>query len=79
MLDTDSLPLAEPRYLSTAQAAQYLGISRRWLAKLRCLRGGPAVYRFGRLRRYRRDDLDSWAAGTRQAMPGHESRPQPTA
>ncbi|MBB6307143.1 helix-turn-helix transcriptional regulator [Xanthobacter tagetidis] len=50
-------------YLTRAQAAEYLGLSVSYLAKLAVTGGGPIMLRFGgRAVRYRRADLDAWAA-----------------
>lgn len=57
----------EQRYLSTKQAAKYLGVSDRKLDRLRIEGGGPAYYKFGKSVRYRREDLDEWARPRRRA------------
>lgn len=50
-------------YLSRDGAATYLGVSRSYLAGLACRGGGPAFIKLGsRLVKYRRSDLDAWAA-----------------
>ena len=49
--------------LLTEQAAQYLKLSPSTLAKLRLSGNGPQFLRLaGRSIRYRRSDLDAWAA-----------------
>jgi excisionase family DNA binding protein len=55
------LPVAA-EYLNTSQAASYLKISRRYLEALRLKGGGPPFISLGRCRRYRRCDIDAWAA-----------------
>ncbi|SLN70762.1 Helix-turn-helix domain protein [Roseovarius albus] len=54
----------EAVYFSTAEAAEYLGLSESYLAKLRMgtlAEPGPRYLRVGqRAIRYRRTDLDSW-------------------
>ncbi len=51
-------------YLTTQQAAEYTGISRSQLAKLRCNGRGCKYIRIGSptkaIIRYRRADLDQW-------------------
>lgn len=50
-------------YLTTKQAAEYLGVSRSWLEKLRVFGGGPAFYRVSSRRvLYQRAGLDAWVA-----------------
>lgn len=51
-------------FLSTEQAAFYLGLSARKLQQMRRLRIGPIVRRHGRLVRYHIDDLESWSLST---------------
>jgi excisionase family DNA binding protein len=52
-------------FLSTAQAAWYLGISQRHLERLRARGEGPVFRRHTRHIRYHLDDLTSWSEGTR--------------
>lgn len=49
-------------FLSTAQAAHYVGLSRRTLEKMRVVGGGPTYRKHGRYVRYHIDDLDQWSA-----------------
>jgi hypothetical protein len=49
-------------YLSTSQAAFYVGLSPRTLETMRALAGGPKYRRHGRQCRYHIDDLDAWSA-----------------
>ena len=53
-------------YLSTRQAAEYLGLSTRTLDRYRVSGDGPVFHRFGGRVRYLRDDLDVWAASRRR-------------
>lgn len=58
-------------FLSTEQAAFYLGLSPR---KLQAMRGagtgtGPRFRRHSRYVRYHIDDLDSWSAGSGADVP----------
>jgi excisionase family DNA binding protein len=55
---------AAARWLSTSGAARYLGISERTLYRL-ADDGEVTVFRFGRVYRYRRDDLDKFIAVAR--------------
>ena len=57
----------ERNYFSTREAAHYLGLSVRTLNRYRVSGDGPVFHRFGgRVVRYRRDDLDGWAAARRR-------------
>ena len=48
--------------LDTAQAAEYLRVSRSYLERARVEGGGPVYCKLANLVRYRRGDLDSWLA-----------------
>jgi hypothetical protein len=48
-------------FLSTEQAAFYLGLSARKLQQMRAAATGPAFRRHGRYIRYHIDDLDVWS------------------
>jgi len=54
-------------FLNTAQAAYYVGLSRRTLEKMRTHGGGPRFRRHGRYIRYHIDDLDLWSKGDEKA------------
>ena len=56
----------ERNYLSTCEAAEYLGLSARTLRRYRVTGDGPVFHRFGARVRYRREDLDAWAAARRR-------------
>ena len=56
----------ERNYLTTREAAHYLGLSSRTLNRYRVSGDGPVFHRFGGRVRYRRDDLDAWAASRRR-------------
>ncbi|WP_137390339.1 helix-turn-helix transcriptional regulator [Rhodoligotrophos defluvii] len=49
-------------FLDTAQAAHYVGLSRRTLEKMRVAGGGPRFRKHGRYVRYHIADLDDWSA-----------------
>jgi len=49
-------------FLTTDQAAHYVGLSRRTLEKMRTAGGGPPFRKHGRYVRYHIDDLDEWSA-----------------
>lgn len=51
-------------FLSTEQAAFYLGLSARKMQAMRRLGTGPAFRRHSRYVRYHIDDLDSWSGAT---------------
>ena len=55
-------------YMNTLQAARYLGLSEKTLRRYRASGGGPVFCRFNTRIRYRRQDLDDWAA-TRREVP----------
>lgn len=57
-------------FLSTEQAAFYLGLSPRKLQELRAIGGGPAFRRHCRYIRYHIDDLDSWSRDSGAASRG---------
>lgn len=48
-------------FLSTEQAAFYLGLSVRKLQQMRAAATGPAFRRHSRYVRYHIDDLDAWS------------------
>ncbi|RWA67408.1 helix-turn-helix domain-containing protein [Mesorhizobium sp.] len=50
-------------FLSTAQAAFYIGLSQRTLEKMRLKGGGPKFRKHGRYVRYHIDELDHWSKG----------------
>ncbi|TIS52659.1 MAG: helix-turn-helix domain-containing protein [Mesorhizobium sp.] len=49
------------------QAAEYVGLSKSNLDKMRCYGGGPAYIKLGNSVIYRTEDLDLWLAGNRRA------------
>lgn len=46
--------------VDTAEAAQYLGLSRSTLEKFRVYGGGPRYHKYLKVVRYRPEDLDAW-------------------
>lgn len=46
--------------LRVRQAAEYTGLSKSTLDKLRCFGGGPTYLKLGRVVVYRQADLDAW-------------------
>ena len=52
-------------FLSTEQAAFYLGLSPRRLQQMRAAACGPAFRRHSRFIRYHIDDLDAWSEMSR--------------
>jgi hypothetical protein len=54
-------------FLSTEQAAFYLGLSARKLQGMRRDGSGPTYRRHSRYVRYHIDDLDAWSRGVRGA------------
>ena len=61
-------------FFDTGRAAQYLGLSRRTLDGYRVSGAGPAFHRFGNRVRYRRADLDAWAARRRATTTAEADR-----
>lgn len=59
-------------FLNTAQAALYIGLSRRTLENMRYRGGGPCFRKHGRIVRYHVNDLDAWSLGHRQRPPGND-------
>ena len=51
-------------FLSTEQAAFYLGLSARKLQQMRATETGPRYRRHSRYVRYHIDDLDAWSKGS---------------
>jgi excisionase family DNA binding protein len=76
-MTTDDAPARAARgkqvspFLSTAQAAFYVGLSRRTLEKMRVTGGGPTYRKHGRYVRYHIDDLDAWSAAHRKTSTSH--------
>ncbi len=64
----------EGGFLTTRGAAGYLGLSHRTLDGYRVSGGGPAFHRFGNRVRYRRSDLDAWAAKRRATTTSEADR-----
>ena len=54
------------RYMTTPQAAAYLGLSPRTLESYRCRGGGPPYYVLGSVVRYLLSDLVRWASARRR-------------
>ena len=54
-------------YLSTREAAEWLGLSPRSLDRYRVTGEGPYFHRFGGRVRYRRADLEAWARVRRRS------------
>lgn len=52
-------------YLRVPQAAEYVGVSKSLLDKLRCYGGGPAYAKLGTTVVYQAADLDAWVAARR--------------
>ncbi|CAM2895336.1 Uncharacterised protein [Brevundimonas diminuta] len=57
-------------FLSTAQAAWYLGLDSRTLDNMRGRGEGPRARRHGRYVRYHIDDLDHWSLTNRSKVRG---------
>ena len=48
-------------FLTTSEAGEYVGLSRRTLEKMRTTGNGPAYRKHGRYVRYHISDLDAWS------------------
>ena len=64
----------EPEFMDTRHAAAVLGLSHRTLEGYRVSGGGPDFHRFGNRVRYRRSDLDAWAAARRAGTTAQADR-----
>ncbi|MDQ8757467.1 helix-turn-helix domain-containing protein [Sphingosinicella sp. LHD-64] len=68
MGDEDIVRAARARhshpFLNTRQAGHYLGLSVRFLERMRSRGQGPVFRRHGRYVLYHIDDLDSWSRAT---------------
>ena len=62
MDSTDNLK----RYLRTPEAADYIGLTKSTLEKLRLTGVGPVFSSLGRIVVYDRGDLDAWVASRRR-------------
>jgi len=60
------MPSIDRRYLNTAEAAHYLGLSESSLEKRRVAGNGPIFSRLGKCVRYERSALDEWARSDRR-------------
>lgn len=56
----DDDPRKSP-FLTTHQAAEYIGLKRRTLEKMRVTGDGPPYRKHGRYVRYRIDELEAWS------------------
>ena len=59
-------------FLSTREAAFYLGLSFRTLEKMRLTGNGPRFRKHGRFVRYHIADLDAWSEGRRNSSTSDE-------
>lgn len=55
------------------QAAEYVGVSKSLLDKMRCYGGGPAYAKLGSIVVYATDDLDAWVA-SRRVVPENDNQ-----
>ena len=51
---------SKPRYMTTYEAAELLGLSAGTLRVWRCQGKGPSYYKVGNAVRYKVDDLEAW-------------------
>jgi len=57
----------KPVMLKVTEAADYLGVSKGFLDKLRITGGGPEFYKIGAQVRYTPADLDAWLSERKRA------------
>ena len=62
-------------WLTTAEAAQHLKVSKQWLEKLRCWGGGPKFSLLGRCVRYLKSELDAWAISRERTSTSGQGSP----
>lgn len=70
---TTNSPPTSP-FLNTAQAAFYIGLSRRTLEEMRGDGRGPRYRRHGRQIRYHIDDLNDWSLSEHHSHDAGEGR-----
>jgi hypothetical protein len=74
MMDDENARAARAKkgspFLSTEQAAFYLGLSARKMQAMRREENGPPFRRHSRYIRYHIDDLDSWSAASGRVRNG---------
>jgi predicted DNA-binding transcriptional regulator AlpA len=76
----NAMPSSAPsRYLPPEEAARFLGLSKRTLAKYRVVGGGPVYAKLGRRVVYALDDLQDWADRRRRDSTSSPARPRQTA
>ena len=63
------------RYLRTASAAEYIGLTKSTLEKRRLTGGGPVFSKLGRTVVYDRADLDAWVAARRRQSTSDTGEP----
>lgn len=75
MSDDDSAKLDGDRWLTIAQVAEALGVSRKTVYAWRTTRRGPRGYRIGRFVRFRESDVLTWLESQRDEPSHNGSRP----
>lgn len=58
--------MVERKFLTTSEAARYLGVGKSTLEKRRLTGGGPVYAKLGRTVIYIISDLDAWVASRRR-------------
>ena len=61
-------------FLTTDQAARYIGLAKQSLEKMRREKRGPPYRRHGRFVRYHIADLDAWSESNRVSHADHSPR-----
>ena len=62
-----------PEFLTTSQAAAYLGVSKPRMEGWRCHGGGPPFTKLGRIVRYKRSELDAFMRAHQRRRTSDES------
>jgi hypothetical protein len=65
--------VVKSQFLNVRQAARWLGLAVKTLESWRGAGSGPAFHRFGRALRYRRSDLENFAAKAKHTCPPSDS------
>ncbi len=68
--------MTESPFLSTKQAAEYLGLSHRTLEKLRVVGGSPEYRKHGQRVLYAREDLQAWSDERRRRSTSDNGPPE---
>ena len=65
---------SKPRYMTTYEAAELLGLSAGTLRVWRCQGQGPSYYKVGNAVRYKVDDLEAWKSANVKRIEGYRQK-----